>query len=555
MATILIVDDRFINREFLTTLFTYSNHQTLEAANGEVALEIIKKKSPDLIITDILMPTMDGYELAQNLRSDPELAKIPIIFYTATYRLDEAKQLGNACGVKYVLSKPSEPQLIIKTVNKALGMAEEGALKITSPNKSIIEPVSESLEITEIGNRLSAYIGDIENAKDAFNSLIKKTRELADERENLIKISEKFAISITSLRKLSSRLVTLNEFNLDLISVHDSKELLKLFYQGIQKIIGADYCVLVIIQDESKKIKYSFVSGTDFVDNTKIIPNIKNGLINKLLETRKIVLINSLEDHVIEFPDNHPVIETFLGGPIISAGRLYGFIYLANKKDKTEFNENDCSMVNTLISEMGVLYENIELYDLIQKHAAKLQISISKRKKTEEKLIKSEELFRQFSENIKDVFWKMNPEMDKLLYISPAYEEIWGRTCDNLYKNPYERLDSVLEGDKEEIHLFFNKLRIQNASVEYRIMHSDGTIKYIIEKGFHVKDENGKLINIIGIAADMTEFNQLKSQFHLDDKLKMVGTLAAGIAHEINNPIAWILGNLSILKKTFPQLI
>src|SRR2546429_5758373 len=82
MATILIVDDRPTNRQFLLTLLGYSDHRLLEAANGAEALERVRTERPDLVITDILMPTMDGYEFVRHLRADPDLASLPVIFYT-----------------------------------------------------------------------------------------------------------------------------------------------------------------------------------------------------------------------------------------------------------------------------------------------------------------------------------------------------------------------------------------------------------------------------------------------------------------------------------------
>ena len=121
MPTILIIDDRPTNRHFLMTLLGYGGHTLLEAAEGTQALEIVRNQRPDLIITDILMPTMDGYEFVRQLRADPNFANIPVIFYTATYRDREARSLAKAAGVQYVLIKPAEPQVILNMVNAALG--------------------------------------------------------------------------------------------------------------------------------------------------------------------------------------------------------------------------------------------------------------------------------------------------------------------------------------------------------------------------------------------------------------------------------------------------
>ena len=105
MAKILIVDDRPLNREFLVTLLGYGDHCLLEASDGAEALELIRTERPDLVITDILMPTVDGYELVSRLRAEPSLADTRVIFYTATYRTPEP-YLAEDCGVSAVLAKP-----------------------------------------------------------------------------------------------------------------------------------------------------------------------------------------------------------------------------------------------------------------------------------------------------------------------------------------------------------------------------------------------------------------------------------------------------------------
>src|SRR5437016_13352504 len=90
MATILVVDDRPTNREFLKTLLGHQSHQVLEAIDGAEALALVKSARPDLVISDIRMPTMDGYEFVHRLRADPIIADIPVIVNTAHYLDREA---------------------------------------------------------------------------------------------------------------------------------------------------------------------------------------------------------------------------------------------------------------------------------------------------------------------------------------------------------------------------------------------------------------------------------------------------------------------------------
>jgi two-component system, cell cycle sensor histidine kinase and response regulator CckA len=85
MAKILIVDDRPLNRQFLTTLLGYQKHELSEASDGDQGLRVARAVRPDLIISDVLMPTMDGYEFVVRLREDADIAKTPVIFSTAHY--------------------------------------------------------------------------------------------------------------------------------------------------------------------------------------------------------------------------------------------------------------------------------------------------------------------------------------------------------------------------------------------------------------------------------------------------------------------------------------
>src|SRR5262249_39569865 len=106
-------------------------HRLLEAGDGVEALSIVRAEHPDLVIADVLMPTMDGYELVRQIRADPVIAKTRVVFYTAHFLELEARALAESCGVFHILLKPSEPEEILATVETALAderpIATEGA--------------------------------------------------------------------------------------------------------------------------------------------------------------------------------------------------------------------------------------------------------------------------------------------------------------------------------------------------------------------------------------------------------------------------------------------
>ena len=119
-TTILVVDDRRTNRDLIRTVLGYFNHHVVEAGDGREALDRIRRKRPDLVVTDILMPGMDGCELVRELRDCPETAQIPVIFYTANFLEHEVGAIARAYGVAQVLTHGADPQTLIDAVQAAL---------------------------------------------------------------------------------------------------------------------------------------------------------------------------------------------------------------------------------------------------------------------------------------------------------------------------------------------------------------------------------------------------------------------------------------------------
>src|SRR6476646_3806290 len=120
---ILIVEDQEDNRRILRDLFASAGYELIEAESGEEALLALATSRPDLILMDIQLPVMDGYEATRRIRSNPELNSIPIIAVTS-YELagDEAKALAAGC-TAYV-TKPYSPRALLAKVQEHLALVE-----------------------------------------------------------------------------------------------------------------------------------------------------------------------------------------------------------------------------------------------------------------------------------------------------------------------------------------------------------------------------------------------------------------------------------------------
>ncbi len=170
---------------------------------------------------------------------------------------------------------------------------------------------------------------------------------------------------------------------------------------------------------------------------------------------------------------------------------LYAFNSGTSKDTEFETKENIYSLTFMPILEAG--YVNIYGHD----------VTVSKL--FEGELGKSEERFRQLVGNIPEVFWMMDAKLEEILYISPAYEKVWGREVKAIYANPTEWLDAVYPADLERVSQAFQKMPVSGFDEEYRIVRPDGAMRWIHDRGFPVKNKNEEIYRWAGVAEDITE--------------------------------------------------
>ena len=159
-------------------------------------------------------------------------------------------------------------------------------------------------------------------------------------------------------------------------------------------------------------------------------------------------------------------------------------------------------------TEMIVLGDYICMYDeegRITGHFG-VQTDITKQKEAEKKLIESEEKSRQITENMGEVFWLRTADNSEMLYVNPAYEKVWGRSCQSLYDNPQNFIDSVYDDDKGMVFEAFERYEEGGSfDLEYRITRPDNEIKWVHARSFPVKDNEGNIIRHTGVALDITD--------------------------------------------------
>jgi len=144
-----------------------------------------------------------------------------------------------------------------------------------------------------------------------------------------------------------------------------------------------------------------------------------------------------------------------------------------------------------------------------QKGAVVMHFDVTARVLADERLRESEGRFRQIAESIRDAFFLEDADGTRMLYVSPAYAEIWGRSCESLYAKPDSWVDAIHREDQAGVRKeFVGNMEASGRVSEYRIVRPGGEVRWIEARTFPVRDASGKVVRIAGLAKDISELKR-----------------------------------------------
>jgi len=170
-------------------------------------------------------------------------------------------------------------------------------------------------------------------------------------------------------------------------------------------------------------------------------------------------------------------------------------------------------------------------------------VDITERKRAEAALQESEARFRSFAENSNDVIWITHAYEYRLVYVSPSYEQVWGRSATEIYTDLNRFIESVHPNDRQRIQTAWQQCIQGGFSQEYRIIRPDGSLVWINDRGFPIYDAHGELLYVGGIAEDITKRKQ--AQLMLVEQKRLLELIASG--HPLDECLKAVCASISNL--------
>lgn len=520
MTRLLIVDDSQPDLYLLETLLKGSGYEVATASNGVEAIKKARHDPPDLIISDILMPEMDGFTLCRKWKQDTNLRKIPFVFYTATYTESRDEDLAMSIGADKFIVKPADPEEFVGIIRNVIVHFQEGRLvaagKAGESDEVYYKKHNEAL-ISKLENKMR----QLEESKWILEGEIAERRKIEKE--------------IRLLYGMTKAIVTSNDF----------RTALDVVLREVGSTIGWDFGEAWIPCPDGTALEYSHVCYCSSDKFKKFGSLSEKHMFTKGLGLPGRVWLSGQMEWITDVTGDLKApflrseiaretgIRTAVGIPI-TAG-------------------DDCLAVLVFFS--GTIHKQDQrLIELVTTVASQLSL-VMKQKKTEEEIRRRNielTLLTQVVEQAVESIIITDTE-GVIVYVNPTFERITGYNRSEVTgRNP-----NILKSGEHDVSFYQDLWTTIRAGKIWRGQlvnkRKDGT-RYIDEATIiPVRDEKGDIVNFAGIQNDVTYELQLEEQYSQMQKMEAIGQLTAGIAHDFNNIMTAVNGYAELLQMRFPQ--
>ena len=457
-TTVVVADDHADSRQLIATLLGYRQYRVFQAADGLEALTLIEAERPDLVISDLLMPRMDGFELARRIRANADLRTLPLVFYSATYHLEQVGLIASECAVSGVITKPAGPKEVFAAVDRALRVRH-------MPSPSVPDAHLDRMQYAIVRDRAAEESARFEAARQRLVDVAALGQSLA-RIDSPVDVASMFCLCARDILLVKESCVMLAGPDGDTVYAHidcaaDGRPRVSYHSRPIPAGVSADCDAATgMLTEPAARALF----GADRIRPSSTVV-----------------------------------------APITSAGRCYGWLYVGDPLGpEHSLKSIDHATVAAMAAMLAARFESTHRAAVLRESEAQLADEAAARRRTEAELRAADEHFHVLFEDIQDGMIQATGD-GTLLRVNSALLRMLG------YESEAELRQLGMAGVFEDP---FTRGRLNAALEEHGVVHNleaklrrkDGQTVHALISGRAVRRHDGSTDFYEGTIRDVTEW-------------------------------------------------